>query len=102
MRGGLYKGLLGGSRPWLWVGAAAWGWNKLANRKVASSALVFSQDVLTGTALEVRVVPPPPTRREVRAGVKAEREAREQQRQAAERAAKRSARDAKRDAKRAV
>jgi hypothetical protein len=88
MRYGMTRGLLGGSRGWLWVGGAAWTYNKLVHRKRASSDLVYSEDVSPGQWVEVRVVPPPPTRKERRRAAKQARKAAEHERKVAASAAR--------------
>jgi hypothetical protein len=85
MRYGMSRGVLGGSRGWLWVGGAAWTYNRLAHRKRASSDLVYSEDVAPGQWVEVRVVPPPPTRRERRRAIERERKAAARERKAGRR-----------------
>jgi hypothetical protein len=53
LRNGILKGFLGGSRPWLVIGAVAGGWRLL--RKIAGSepVVVFSQELQPGESLVI-------------------------------------------------
>ena len=66
LRYGMTRGVLGGSRGWLYVGGAAWLWKRVAHRKREGAALVFSEELGVDERVEIRVVPPPPTRRQAR------------------------------------
>ncbi|HEX6310116.1 MAG TPA: hypothetical protein VF152_00650 [Acidimicrobiia bacterium] len=57
-RTGLRKGLLEGSRPWLYTGIAAVAL-RIARRAVREEPrTVFSEELEPGQALEIRVLPP--------------------------------------------
>lgn len=56
-RTGLRKGLLEGSRPWLYTGLAAVGL-RIAARFREKDQTVYSGELKAGQRLEIRVVPP--------------------------------------------
>jgi hypothetical protein len=56
-RTGLRKGLLEGSRPWLYTGAAALALRILARFR-EKDRTVFKGELKQGQGLEIRVVPP--------------------------------------------
>lgn len=53
MRTGLRRGMVGGSRPWLWVGLAA-GFVQVARRLWAREPITESVRLKPGESLEIR------------------------------------------------
>jgi hypothetical protein len=69
-RNALYKGVLGGSRGWMTVGAFVWG-ARLARKAFGKTEQVVATEVLKpGQALRLEVIEPP-TRDERRAARRA-------------------------------
>lgn len=60
MRAGLRKGLLGGSRPWLYVGVAAAGARLLARMARREEEVVYREELQPGESVVVSTVPPAP------------------------------------------
>jgi hypothetical protein len=63
VRRGFREGLLGGSGPWLAVGAVAWLARFLARRPERS---VVVEEIALGETIIVTSVPPPPSGKQVR------------------------------------
>jgi hypothetical protein len=57
-RTGLRKGLLEGSRPWLYTGIAAIGLRVIARIARPEASTVYSEALEPGQRLEIRVLPP--------------------------------------------
>jgi hypothetical protein len=57
-RTGLRKGLLEGSRPWLYTGVAALALRVVTRIGRAESQTVYSEALEPGQRLEIRVLPP--------------------------------------------
>lgn len=65
-RNALYKGLLGGSRAWLAVGAVIWGRNAMKKVFGRSEELVTTERLVRGQFVRIDAVGAP-TRRQLRA-----------------------------------
>lgn len=59
-RMGFTRGVLGGSRPWLYIGLAATTTRALRRLARASPRTVLLEELEPGEALEIRVLPPRP------------------------------------------
>jgi hypothetical protein len=70
---GLSKGLFGRSRFWLVVGGLAWGIRLLSWASRSRERTIFRQVVEAGDTLVISATGPPPSRREHRRSLKAER-----------------------------
>ena len=57
LRTGLRRGLVGGSRPWLYVGLTA-GALRLFRRVVTEPETVYRTELRPGEHVEIRVLPP--------------------------------------------
>jgi hypothetical protein len=62
-KNGLHRGLLGGSRPWMIVGGAAWGLRLLQRAAGNEPRVVYCEELKPGETVVIRHEPPPPRRR---------------------------------------
>ncbi|MDP9464325.1 MAG: hypothetical protein M3P52_06860 [Actinomycetota bacterium] len=58
-RGALYKGLLGGSRGWMAVGAVVWGPRLVKKTLGRTEQIVFSEELKPGQALRLEAIRQP-------------------------------------------
>ncbi len=70
---GLSRGVFGNSRFWLVVGGVAWGVRAVNWARRSQEQTIFRQVIEPGQALVISSSGPPPTRREHRRSLKAER-----------------------------
>ncbi|MEY4129968.1 MAG: hypothetical protein RLZZ31_92 [Actinomycetota bacterium] len=87
---GISKGVLGGNRKWLIIGAIAWTLRALRWAWTPSPKTVYRKKLEVGETIVVRHDPPRPTRRQ-------RRKTKRQQRKLEKRSAKRLARQRKGD-----
>ncbi|MEP7114770.1 MAG: hypothetical protein ABI862_15995 [Ilumatobacteraceae bacterium] len=66
-RNSIYKGVLGGSRGWMAVGAAVWGPRLMKKALGRTEQIVATERLEPGQALRIEAIKQP-TRRERRAG----------------------------------
>jgi hypothetical protein len=57
-RTGLRKGVLGGSRPWLYTGIAAVALRAVQYIARAQAQTVYAEELKPGQRLEIRILPP--------------------------------------------
>lgn len=85
-RSAITKGLLGGSRPWLFLGLFAWTIRGLQWALRPSPQTVYKGRLQVGDTLMIRHDPAPPTRRQRRRARKAERRIARRERRSPDRA----------------
>lgn len=74
-RRALRRGVFGGSRPWLVLGAVAWAIRAVQLAVRPAPERVFVGDLAVGESYVITSRPAPPTRRQRRRGRRAERRA---------------------------
>ncbi|MDO8362323.1 MAG: hypothetical protein Q7V88_05465 [Actinomycetota bacterium] len=99
-RGALYKGVFGGQRGWMVVGAFLWGPRMLKRFLGKNEEVIATEKLVAGQFLRLEAVKPP-TRRQRKAAEQQQRAA-EQQQRAAEQQRKVAKKAAKRSTKRAA